>query len=73
MGFNGKLIVKEYPTATANVNHFRHLLEELKLKKKFKPDIVFIDYLNKAGWRVHDIFIVFTFSTELSFIYRALD
>lgn len=46
MGFNGKLIVKEYPTATANVNHFRHLLDELKLKKKFEPDIVFIDYLN---------------------------
>tara|TARA_R100001082_G_C4363898_1_gene160807 strand:+ start:674 stop:2059 length:1386 start_codon:yes stop_codon:yes gene_type:complete len=46
MGFNGKLIVKEYPTATANVNHFRHLLDELKLKKKFEPDIVFVDYLN---------------------------
>ena len=41
-----KLIVKEYPTATANVNHFRHLLEELKLKKNFTPDVVFIDYLN---------------------------
>ena len=42
----GKLIIKEYPTATANVNHFRFLLDELKLKKKFKPDIIFIDYLN---------------------------
>jgi len=42
----GKLIVKEYPTATANSNHFRHLLEELKLKKKFQPDIIFVDYLN---------------------------
>lgn len=42
----GKLIVKEYPTATANVNHFRHLLEELRLKKSFTPDVVFIDYLN---------------------------
>ena len=41
-----KIIVKEYPTATANVNHFRHLLEELKLKKNFTPDVVFIDYLN---------------------------
>jgi len=41
-----KLIVKEYPTATANANHFRHLLEELKLKKNFTPDVVFIDYLN---------------------------
>ena len=42
----GKLIVKEYPTATANASHFRHLLDELWLKKKFKPDIIFIDYLN---------------------------
>jgi len=45
-GMSGKLIIKEYPTATANANHFRILLEELKLKKKFKPDVVFIDYLN---------------------------
>ena len=42
----GKLIVKEYPTAVANVSHFRHLLNELNLKKGFKPDIVFVDYLN---------------------------
>ena len=42
----GKLIIKEYPTATANVNHFRALLDELWMKKQFKPDIVFIDYLN---------------------------
>ena len=42
----GTLIVKEYPTATANSNHFRVLMDELYLKKKFKPDIVFIDYLN---------------------------
>ena len=42
----GKLIVKEYPTATANVNHFRSLLDELWMKKQFKPDIIFIDYLN---------------------------
>ena len=39
----GKLIVKEYPTAVANVSHFRHLLNELNLKKGFKPDIVFVD------------------------------
>jgi len=43
---SGKLIVKEYPTATASTSHFRHLLEELKLKKKFIPDIMFVDYLN---------------------------
>jgi replicative DNA helicase len=44
--FTGKLIIKEYPTATAGANHFRHLLEELKLKKNVIPDIIFIDYLN---------------------------
>lgn len=43
---NGKLIIKEYPTSTANANHFRYLLNELKLKKKFVPDIIYIDYLN---------------------------
>lgn len=42
----GKLVIKEYPTAGANVNHFRHLLHELRFKKKFKPDVIFIDYLN---------------------------
>ena len=45
-GVTGKLIIKEYPTATANVNHFRFLLDELCLKRKFKPDVIFIDYLN---------------------------
>lgn len=43
---NGKLIVKEYPTGAAHANHFRALLNELKLKKNFTPDIIFIDYLN---------------------------
>ena len=42
----GKLIVKEYPTAGAHAGHFRALLEELKLKREFLPDIIFIDYLN---------------------------
>jgi len=42
----GKLIVKEYPTAAAHVGHFRHLLQELNIKKDFQPDIIFIDYLN---------------------------
>ncbi len=42
----GGLIVKEYPTAAANVGHFRHLLNELNLKKSFKPDIIYVDYLN---------------------------
>lgn len=43
---NGKLIIKEYPTGSAHAGHFRALLNELKLKKNFKPDIIFIDYLN---------------------------
>ena len=42
----GKLIVKEYPTGSAHTGHFRGLLNELKLKKQFEPDIIFIDYLN---------------------------
>ena len=42
----GKLIVKEYPTGGAHAGHFRALLEELSLKKGFKPDIIFVDYLN---------------------------
>ena len=42
----GKLIVKEYPTASANSNHFRHLLQELRTKKNFKADVIYIDYLN---------------------------
>ena len=42
---NGKLIIKEYPTASAHTGHFRSLIKELALKKSFKPDIIFIDYL----------------------------
>ena len=42
----GQLIIKEYPTASASVGHFRALLNDLALKKTFKPDIIFIDYLN---------------------------
>ena len=43
---HGKLIIKEYPTASASVLHFRTLLQDLALKKNFKPDIIFVDYLN---------------------------
>src|SRR5210317_289350 len=43
---NGKLIIKEYPTASAHAGHFRSLFNELALKKSFRPDVVFIDYLN---------------------------
>lgn len=42
----GKLIIKEYPTGAAHTGHFRALLNELKMKKNFKPDIIYIDYLN---------------------------
>ena len=43
---NGQLIIKEYPTASAHSAHFRGLIKELSIKKSFKPDIIFIDYLN---------------------------
>ena len=43
---SGQLIVKEYPTASAHTNHFRGLIKELAIKKSFKPDIIFVDYLN---------------------------
>ena len=43
---NGQLIIKEYPTASAHSGHFRALFNELALKKSFRPDVVFIDYLN---------------------------
>jgi hypothetical protein len=42
----GRLIVKEYPVGQANINHFRHFLNELKLKKNIVPDVVYVDYLN---------------------------
>jgi len=43
---SGKLFIKEYPTASAGVGHFRHLINELRLKKSFSPDIIYVDYLN---------------------------
>lgn len=68
----GKLIVKEYPTASAHAGHFRALLEELKLKREFVPDIVFIDYLNicssqrmKAGSNVNSYTLVKSIAEEL--------
>jgi len=45
-GAIGKLIIKEYPTGAAHTGHFRALLNELKLKKNFRPDMIYIDYLN---------------------------
>lgn len=43
---NGRLFVKEYPTSSAHAGHFRHLIKELRQKKKFKPTVIFIDYIN---------------------------
>ena len=69
---SGQLIVKEYPTATAHVGHFKNLLSELALKKSFKPDIVFIDYLNicassrfKAGANVNSYTYIKAIAEEL--------
>ena len=45
----GKLIFKEYPTTTGNVNNFRALLNELRLKRNFRPDIIYVDYLNNMA------------------------
>jgi replicative DNA helicase len=67
----GKLIIKEYPTATATANHFRSLLEELKLKKSFIPDIIFIDYLNICasarlkGGNIGSYFLIKSIAEEL--------
>ena len=68
----GKLIVKEYPTAAAHVGHFRALLLELKLKKKFEPDIIYIDYLNicassrfKGGSNINSYTLVKSIAEEL--------
>jgi hypothetical protein len=68
----GRLIVKEYPTAGAGANHFRHLLNELKLKKNFVPDIIYIDYLNicsssriKMGGSVNTYVYVKSITEEL--------
>lgn len=69
---NGKLIVKEYPTASVGSGHFRHLLNELKMKKKFIPDIIYIDYLNlctssriKTGSNVNSYTLIKAIAEEL--------
>ena len=68
----GKLIIKEYPTASASATHFRTLLNELNLKKSFVPDIIFIDYLNiccssriKAGANINSYTYVKSIAEEL--------
>jgi len=68
----GKLIIKEYPTAAASTMHFRALLSELALKKTFKPDIIFIDYLNicsssrvKPGANINSYMYIKSIAEEL--------
>jgi replicative DNA helicase len=68
----GKLIIKEYPTAAASTLHFRALLSELALKKNFRPDIIFVDYLNicasariRAGGNVNSYTYVKAIAEEL--------
>ena len=68
----GKLIIKEYPTASASTLHFRALLNELALKKTFRPDIIFIDYLNicasariKPGGNVNSYTYIKSIAEEL--------
>jgi replicative DNA helicase len=68
----GKLIIKEYPTASAHAGHFRHVLNELNLKRNFVPDIIYIDYLNiccssrvKAGSNVNSYTYIKAIAEEL--------
>jgi replicative DNA helicase len=68
----GSLIIKEYPTASAHSGHFKALLNELALKKSFKPDIIFIDYLNicsssryRAGSNVNSYSFIKAIAEEL--------
>ena len=68
----GKLIIKEYPTASAHTGHFKNLLSELAMKKSFKPDIMFVDYLNicasarfKAGANVNSYTYIKAIAEEL--------
>ena len=69
---SGKLIIKEYPTASAGSANFRHILNELKIKKNFIPDVIYIDYLNiclssriKAGANVNSYTVIKAIAEEL--------
>jgi len=71
-GTPGKLIIKEYPTASAGAGHFRHLLNELKIKRNFTPEIVYIDYLNicassrlKYGANINSYTLIKSIAEEL--------
>ena len=76
----GRLIVKEYPTASAHSGHFKALIDELKLKRNFHPDIVFIDYLNictssrfKPGSSANSYTIIKSIAEELRGLAVELD
>ena len=69
---SGKLIIKEYPTATVGSGHFRHLLNDLRQKKNFEPDILYVDYLNictstrlKYGAKVNSYTYIKSIAEEL--------
>jgi replicative DNA helicase len=69
---HGRLIIKEYPTASAHTGHFKALLNELKLKRQFKPDMIIVDYLNicsssrfKAGSNINSYTLVKSIAEEL--------
>jgi DnaB-like helicase C terminal domain len=68
----GKLVIKEYPTASAGSSHFRHLINELRIKRNFIPDIIYIDYLNicsssriRAGSNVNSYTYIKAIAEEL--------
>ena len=68
----GKLIIKEYPTASVGASHFRHLINELRIKRNFTPDIIYIDYLNicassrlRAGSNINSYTYVKAIAEEL--------
>ena len=68
----GKLVIKEYPTASAGSGHFRHLINELRIKRNFIPDIIYIDYLNicsssriKSGSNVNSYTLIKAIAEEL--------
>tara|TARA_B100000424_G_scaffold57337_1_gene41377 strand:- start:28143 stop:29537 length:1395 start_codon:yes stop_codon:yes gene_type:complete len=69
---SGNLIIKEYPTASAHTNHFRQLIQELAIKKSFRPDIIFVDYLNicassrfRGGSNINSYTIIKAIAEEL--------
>ena len=66
------MIIKEYPTSSAGAAHFRHLLQELRIKKNFKPDVIYVDYLNicastrmKMGGSINSYMYIKSIAEEL--------